>query len=278
MGLGKTIQAIAALRILRSRGEAGETLVVMPAGLVLQWRRQFRIWAPELKLSTVVGNSDPVGGAWSTKADVYLVGYEALRSDAWSKSPHSPAARKWNMVVIDEAQRIKNAEVDLARAVKRLERSRSWALTGTPLENRLDDLISILEFAAPGRFDPAGKAVGLRKLLAEVQLRRRRRDVLPIFPRNGSTVHLTLGRRQEASYNAGKARGARSIGSAWPGMRSARTDLKGFIADSVRKAESVVFTGATGAARGDFSRRCSRGLRQSRWRLRKFPWAKSAPR
>ena len=77
MGLGKTIQAIAALQILRSRGEGGETLVVAPAGLVLQWRRQFRNWAPELKLSTVVGNSDARRRAWSARADVYLVGYEA---------------------------------------------------------------------------------------------------------------------------------------------------------------------------------------------------------
>ena len=112
------------------------------------------------------------------------------------------------MVVIDEAQRIKNAEVDLARAVKRLQRLRSWALTGTPLENRLDDLISILDFAAPGRFDPAGKVVGLRKLLAEVQLRRRRRDVLPdLPPKLVSTVHLTLGRRQEATYQRAKREG-----------------------------------------------------------------------
>ena len=64
--------------------------------------------------------------------------------------------------MIDEAQRIKNAKSAVAAVVKSLERSRSWALTGTPLENRVDDLLSVLDFAAPGEFDPSAMGVGLR--------------------------------------------------------------------------------------------------------------------
>ena len=208
MGLGKTIQAIAAIRILFARGEASSALVVAPAGLVLQWRRQLRHWAPDLRLSTIVGSAGERQRAWRAAAHVHLVGYEGLRSDVWSRTPGSPGARRWDIAVIDEAQKIKTAHAELARAIKKLERARSWALTGTPLENRLDDLLSILDFVAPSHFDSSQMAVGLRRLLAEVQLRRRRRDVLPdLPPKQSTTVYLALGPRQRASYRRAEDEG-----------------------------------------------------------------------
>jgi SNF2 family DNA or RNA helicase len=208
MGLGKTIQVAAALRILKSRAALEPSIVVAPSGLVLQWRRQLRLWAPELKLSTVLGPAVERQAAWKVNADVYIVGYESLRSDIWLRAPWGPGARVFDVAVIDEAQRIKTGGSTLAQTVKRIPRERSWALTGTPLENRLDDLISILDFVVPGQFDPAGRAVGLRRLLARVQLRRRRRDVLQdLPPKLASTVGLTLGPRQRAAYHRAKTEG-----------------------------------------------------------------------
>jgi SNF2 family DNA or RNA helicase len=85
------------------------------------------------------------------------------------------------------------ATSSLATSVKALKRTRSWALTGTPLENKLHDLISILDLVAPGRFDPAKMMVGLRQLLSEIQLRRRRIHVLQdLPPKLSSTVYLRV--------------------------------------------------------------------------------------
>jgi SNF2 family DNA or RNA helicase len=199
MGLGKTIQAIAALRCLRTLGDTRPSLVVAPASLLMQWRLELHLWAPELVLSTVTGSAADRGLCWRRQADVYLVGYETLRHDA-----HRPdfARRTWGSVVLDEAQRIRNRETDAARIVKRLPRARSWALTGTPLENRIDDLISILEFVAPARFDPNQYMLGLRRLLAEVQLRRRRIEVLhDLPPKLVSTLPLALLPAQQRAYD-----------------------------------------------------------------------------
>ena len=180
MGLGKTVQAIGALRVLAADGVPA--LLVAPAGLVLQWRAQLRFWAPELKPATVLGTAEERMLAWRRDADVYLTSYDSLRADVLLSDSVGPRHRQWAVVIADEAQRLKNAATETARAMKRLRRRRAWALTGTPLENRVDDLVSLLDFVAPGRFDRRQMMVGFRRLLAEMQLRRRRAEVLADLP------------------------------------------------------------------------------------------------
>jgi len=148
MGLGKTVEALAALRVLALRRQTEAALVVAPAGLLTQWRAEVHRWAPELRLSTVHGGPADRRWQWRTPAHVYLTSYETLRAD-FTANPHSPVARLWDLVILDEAQRIKNAETDVSRACKRLRRRRQWALSGTPLENSTADLISLLEFVNP---------------------------------------------------------------------------------------------------------------------------------
>ena len=126
MGLGKTIQAIAALRLLARQGETRRALVVTPAGLIIQWRRQIRLWAPELTISTVVGSADQRAAAWNRDAHLYLTSYKSLRGDLWLPGHDGPARRTWDVVVIDEAQRVKNPKGGTSIAVKRLNRAPKW--------------------------------------------------------------------------------------------------------------------------------------------------------
>jgi SNF2 family DNA or RNA helicase len=205
MGLGKTIQAIAALRCLFNAGAARVALVVAPAGLVLQWRRELRLWAPELRILTVVGTASARAEMWRGEAQVFIASYETVRTDLGAGGH---VTRDWDVVIIDEAQRIKNPEADISRAVKRLPRRSGWALSGTPLENRLDDLISVLDFVVPGRFRSGTFARGLRRLLSEVQLRRRRADVLhDLPPKLPVEVFLELEPRQRATYHRAEREG-----------------------------------------------------------------------
>ncbi len=200
MGLGKTIQAIGALRVLAEQGVPA--LLVAPAGLVLQWRAQVRDWAPELRPSTVLGAADERLRAWRRGADVYLTSYDSLRADILLVDPAGPRQREWAVVIADEAQRLKNADTETAIAMKRLHTRRAWALTGTPLENRADDLVSILDFVAPGRFDRRQMMVGFRRLLAEMQLRRRRTEVLTeLPPKTVFTIDPGLTPTQRAAYD-----------------------------------------------------------------------------
>lgn len=213
MGLGKTVQAIAALRVLLRRREVEAALVVVPAGLVTQWSRAFRAWAPELRLSIVRGSADDRAWQWNARAHVNLVSYETLRSDFSERNPHSPPRRRhWGVVVLDEAQRIKSRDAEVARVCKRIPRQRAWALTGTPLENRIDELASVCEFLAPWRDgDPVLRLEAGTELLerhAALQLRRRKADVLPQLPsKTIIDVPLSLTREQRAAYERAEREG-----------------------------------------------------------------------
>ena len=217
MGLGKTIQAIAALRILVRQGEVRSALVVAPVGLLLQWRQHFRAWAPELPLATVTGPREDRILRWKADARVHLVGYEVLRNDRVLPGPHSPGRRVWDVVVADEAQRIKNRWTELSMVLKSLHRRRTWALTGTPVENCADDAASIIDFVAPGQLDRGEMMVGLRRALGTVQLRRRRAVELPdLPPKTGVQVDVTLGPVQRAAYGRAEVEGRvwlRSLGA-----------------------------------------------------------------
>ncbi len=207
MGLGKTIEAIAAIRLLARRGAIASCLITVPAAVFTYWMRQLERWAPELRTCAVRGAADDRAPQWRMPAHVHVVSYETLRSDA-----HLSRDRIWDLVVIDEAQKIKNPDSEIASAVKHLPRRRAWGLTGTPLENRLADLASILEFVAPRLPDQRPLKVipgeHLRDELSTIQLRRRKQDVLAeLPPKTLIDLPLELTPDQRSSYERAENEG-----------------------------------------------------------------------
>ena len=210
MGLGKTIQAIAALRALIVARRIAGALIVVPAGLLRQWREELRKWAPELRVSTIHGAARDRHWQWRTAAHLYLTSYETLRAD-FSTRPDAPIARDWDLVILDEAQKIKNPSADISRVCKQLKRVRQWALTGTPLENSIEDLVSLLDFVAPDAardLHGFSSITNLKRELERVQLRRRKADVLlDLPPKTISYVTLPLAPRQRATYERAEREG-----------------------------------------------------------------------
>ena len=163
MGLGKTVQVIAlCLLIARSpgRGKAQRVqhLVVAPASVLDNWARELARFAPSLEVAIVHrsrATEIPI-----EDADVVLTTYATL--------PRQPALaeRRWGLVVVDEAQAIKNPAAAQTRAVKKLSARTRLALTGTPVENRLTDLWSVLDFATPGLLGGAKEFSAFTKKLA----------------------------------------------------------------------------------------------------------------
>ena len=218
MGLGKTLQVIAALRILRHRGDIRFALVAAPASLLDQWRGELRKWAPELSAIIIRGSASDRAWQWQAETDVTLVSYETLRSD-FDGNTHAPLRRKvWGVVVADEAQRIKNRN-DTSSSIKSLNRVRSWALTGTPIENHEEELASILEFVdhdgegQTKRYQPGPELLSRHR---ELQLRRKKGEVLDDLPEKQVTLlPIELHTAQRASSNKAEQEGVvylRSLG------------------------------------------------------------------
>jgi SNF2 family DNA or RNA helicase len=204
MGLGKTIQAIAAIRIMCIRGDVSHVLLVVPAGLLHQWRRELGAWAPELRAIVIRGSPEERAWQWRAEAHVTIVSYETLRVDYTDNADSPPRRRVWDLVVLDEAQKIKNPDVEVSRATKGLRRRRSWAMTGTPLENKIEDLASILEFVDHVDGEAAPHFASTAEMLArhaQLQLRRRKSEVLTeLPPKQTIAISLPLLARQQATY------------------------------------------------------------------------------
>lgn len=287
MGLGKTLQMIALVKSLRDAERlAGPVLVVCPASLVFNWADEFARFAPDVPVCALEGSrahrealllratqgtgegrvfgcggnacedartaGERVAGASSADAPCVIVAsYDRVRIDG------AQLARvEWGMVVLDEAQYIKNHATKTTRAVKRLRSRLRFALTGTPVENRLSELWSIFDFLMPGflgsyeRFreryelgiigEDEEAAARLRALIEPFVLRRRKADVLTDLPAKFESIrYVPLGREQRRLYDGAEQRLREDL-NAQKRQNASRANRRGHIPDAEKSAVEVL--------------------------------------
>jgi SNF2 family DNA or RNA helicase len=180
MGLGKTMQAVTAVRLLVHHGQLRRVLLVCPKPLMTNWQREFAMWAPELPVTLVEGGGPRRQWLWrEASAPITIANYEALVRDG---SIVCQSENYYDLVVLDEAQRIKNAAGATNEVVRSIPRGRSWALTGTPIENCVDDLVGIFEFVSPGLLNAEMKPRVVGRAVSDHVLRRTKEQVLTDLP------------------------------------------------------------------------------------------------
>ncbi|MGY6629489.1 MAG: SNF2-related protein [Wenzhouxiangella sp.] len=146
MGLGKTLQALAHIQAEKAAGRLDKPcLVVAPTSLMFNWRAEARRFAPDLKLVMLHGPERRGQFQWVDESDLVLTTYPLLARDRdWLKR------HEWHLLILDEAQAIKNARTTASRCVRELNARHRLCLTGTPLENNLGELWSLFDFLMPG--------------------------------------------------------------------------------------------------------------------------------
>jgi SNF2 family DNA or RNA helicase len=218
MGLGKTLQVLALLESLRleskAKGASVRALVVCPTSLVFNWVNEAKRFVPKLKVLALQGSQrsrqfDRVGSS-----ELVITSYALIRRDLEEYEGH-----EFDVVVLDEAQHIKNRETQNARAVKSIKSRHKFVLTGTPMENSVLDLWSIFDFLMPGylgsandfrdRYEvPITKEKSqevmdrLGRRLRPFVLRRTKREVAPELPEKlEQVVRCPLNREQREVYS-----------------------------------------------------------------------------
>jgi hypothetical protein len=215
MGLGKTIQAIAACELLAPRKQIERVLIVCPASLKTEWEEQIARFC-ERPTCLVFGSRAQRLAAYRGPAFFTIVNYEQVLGDAEDLND----ILKPDVVVLDEAQRIKNWQTKMARRVKSLRSPYAFVLTGMPVENRIDELYSIIQYLDPEvlgplfrfnrgfyRLDERGRPVDyqnladLRARLQPLLLRRRKSDVETQLPgRTVKTYFVPMAEEQKERY------------------------------------------------------------------------------
>lgn len=219
MGLGKTIQILTLLSsVYEENAEQHQpSLVICPASLIYNWGQECRQFAPELKVLLSTGSMEERRDALAAAGeyDVIVTSYDLLRRDLGCYEN-----LQFRFQIIDEAQHIKNASTQIARAVKSIQAQTRFALTGTPVENRLSELWSIFDFLMPGflfsyrKFKsvfelPIAKEGdreamdGLQRMIRPFVLRRLKADVLKELPEKLERVYYSAAEgKQQKLYQA----------------------------------------------------------------------------
>ncbi|MGA8259415.1 MAG: SNF2-related protein [Arenicellales bacterium] len=214
MGLGKTVQAIAASELLARHFGAERVLVVCPVSVKHQWQREIARFAGR-DAQVIVGPRAARQAQYREAGSCKITNYESVRRDLEAIQTWQP-----DVLIVDEAQRVKNWNTIAARALKQVDSPYAIVLTGTPLENRLEELMSIVQLVDRHRLGPTwrlqhdhqvrndtGRVIGYRDLdrigeaLAPILIRRRKADVLRELPqRIDNTIFVPMTREQRAHH------------------------------------------------------------------------------
>jgi superfamily II DNA or RNA helicase/predicted nucleic acid-binding Zn finger protein len=214
MGLGKTVQALAAAELLRRQKGIERVLVIAPASVKYQWKTEIEKFTDH-SAQVIDGLLPRRKTMYSSPSFFNLTSYELVLKDIRYMQELRP-----DLIILDEAQRIRNWTTATARTIKQLKSRYAFVLTGTPLENKLEELFSVVEFVDGRRLGPAfrfvhdhrvedekGRLVGYRglndihKQLAPILLRRTRQEVLKELPeRTDQIVKVPLTDEQAGPY------------------------------------------------------------------------------
>jgi hypothetical protein len=209
MGLGKTVQVLA---LLESRRSGKPSLVVVPRSLIFNWQQEAVRFTPNLKVLTHTGAERTKGSEHFTDYNLVLTTYGTLRRDALHFKDVD-----FDFVILDEAQAIKNAKTESAKAVRLLKGEHRLALSGTPIENHLGELWSLFEFLNPGMLGTASvfqlSTNGARlpdqetrgllsRALRPFMLRRTKREVARELPeKHEQTIYCEMDESQRKQYD-----------------------------------------------------------------------------
>ena len=152
MGTGKTVQTAVAMRVLFQKKKVTAALIVCPLSVLRTWDRELEKWASNLIVTVVRGTKEFRKTCWRQPTHIWLTTFDTLRNDIETVTSLHPDG--FDLVVVDEAQRIKSTATGYSHAVRQIEASYRWALSGTPLENRLEDVFGVFEFVKKGLFAP----------------------------------------------------------------------------------------------------------------------------
>lgn len=220
MGLGKTLQVIAALSDCDGR-PLQPALIIAPGSLLENWRREIARFAPNLR---VLKHHGPLRTGRPAELQCYDVVITSYDNAVGDNSLFNMI--RWNVIILDEAQFIRNPSAQRTKAVKRLHRQAGLAMTGTPVENRLLDLWSIMDFVLPGHFgdakafearfpDDVDGAALLEPMVSPLMLRRRVAEVAKdLPPRIDIPQVLELDEGEAAAYDAERERIMAEYGAA----------------------------------------------------------------
>lgn len=215
MGLGKTVQAIGVARLLMAQNMVGSVLVVCPTSLKYQWKKEIERFTDN-DVVVIEGIHTHRRDLYNADASFKIVSYHTLANDI--RAIGTIAA---DMVIMDEVQRLKNWNTQIAQAARRIEADYTVVLSGTPLENKIEELYSVMQFVdqyalAPYHeflsdtrvSEPGGKVTGYRNLnavgarLKNCMLRRRKKDVaLQLPPRTDKILYVPMTKEQRAIHD-----------------------------------------------------------------------------